>query len=72
VTGLLTGCDMYNQLRDKKLGDELFIPENALKADEDIFLCGMTLDELSEKLGTCITPLGADGYEFVRAIIGAE
>ena len=72
VTGLLTGQDMYNQLVGKVLGDELFIPENALKADEDIFLCGMTLSELSEKLGVKVTPLEADGYEFVRAILGAE
>ena len=72
VTGLLTGCDIENQLRGKELGEELFVPENALKADEDIFLCGMTLDELADKLGTKATPLGDDGYEFVRAIIGAE
>ena len=72
VTGLLTGCDMYKQLVGKDLGDELFIPENSLKADEDIFLCGMSLEELSEKLGVCVTPLDADGYEFVRAVIGAE
>ena len=63
---------MYEQLVGKDLGDELFIPENALKADEDIFLCGMTLDELSEKLGVSVTPLDADGYEFVRTVIGAE
>ena len=72
VTGLLTGRDMYEQLVGKDLGDELFIPENALKADEDIFLCGMTLEELSEKLGVSVTPLDADGYEFVRTVIGAE
>lgn len=72
VTGLLTGCDIKDQLSGKELGEELFIPENALKADEDIFLCGMTLAELSAELGTKITPLGDDGYEFVRAVIGAE
>ena len=72
VTGLLTGCDIHNQLLSKELGEELFIPENALKADEDVFLCGMTLAELSEKLGVKVTPLDSDGYEFVRAVIGAE
>ncbi len=72
VTGLLTGCDIYKQLSGKELGDELFIPENALKADEDIFLCGMTLEELSNKLGVKVTPLDSDGYEFVRAVIGTD
>ena len=72
VTGLLTGCDIYKQLSGKELGEELFIPENALKADEDIFLCGMTLEELSNKLGVKVTPLDSDGYEFVRAVIGTD
>lgn len=72
VTGLLTGLDMHRQLSDKELGEELFIPENSLKADEDVFLCGMTLSELSDKLGVKVTPVESDGYEFVRAVIGAE
>ena len=50
VAGLLTGHDLYAQLQDKPLGQELLIPAATLKADEDLFLCGMTLNELSEKL----------------------
>ena len=72
VTGLLTGCDIYDQLVGEELGEELFIPENALKADEDVFLCNMSLSELSEKLGVKVTPAEADGYEFVRAVLGAD
>ena len=29
-------------------------------------------EELSEKLGVRVTPAESDGYEFVRAVIGAE
>ena len=72
VSGLLTGKDIYEQLCDKELGDELFVPENALRDGEDVFLCGMTLTELSEKL-SCKVSIGEnDGYEFVRAMLGAE
>jgi len=43
VSGLLTGKDIYEQLKDKPLGDELLIPQNCLRHGEDVFLCGMTV-----------------------------
>lgn len=69
VSGLLTGRDMYDQLCDRELGDELLIPKNALRHGEDVFLCDMTVAELSERLGVKISAVGSDGYELVRAII---
>ena len=70
VTGLLTGKDIYEQLMDKELGDELIIPENALRQGEETFLCDMTVTELSEKLGVKVRPAGQDGYELCSAILG--
>ena len=72
VSGLLTGQDIFLQLKDKDLYDELLIPENALRYGEEIFLCGMTLHELSEKLGVKITPCGSDGYEMVEKILSEK
>ena len=72
VTGLLTGKDIYEQLCDKELGDELLIPKNALRSGEDIFLCDMTLAELSSKLGTRVRAAGSDGYELAEAILGLD
>ena len=72
VSGLLTGKDICEQLSGKQLGDELFIPENCLKRDEDVFLCGMTLEELSAKLSVKVSVNENDGYEFVRSILGLE
>ena len=69
VSGLLTGKDIYEQLKDKSLGDELLIPENALRSGEDVFLCDMTVGELSDKLSVKVRPAGADGYGLARAII---
>lgn len=54
VAGLLTGKDIANAvlaLENKDSYDRLIIPDAALKADEDIFLCGMTLRELSSLVG---------------------
>ena len=72
VSGLLTGKDMAEQLSGRELGEELFVPENCLRDGEDVFLCGMTAGEMSEKLGVAVTPSGADGYALVEAILGRE
>lgn len=72
VSGLLTGIDMYNQLKNEDLGEELFVPESCLRREEDDFLCGMTRAELQDKLGVMVSACENDGYEFVRNILGAE
>ena len=69
VSGLLTGKDIYEQLIGRELGDELLVPSNALRFGEDVFLCDMTLGELSEKLGVKISKSG-DGFELLDAILG--
>ncbi len=70
VAGLLTGQDLYMQLKDRDLGDELFIPAASIRLYERDFLCGMTLDELSQKLGVNITCVSNDGYSFAEDILG--
>ena len=70
VSGLLTGKDIYEQLLGVELGDELLIPESALRAQDLDFLCGMTLEELQDKLGVKVTPVGNDGYGFAEAVFG--
>jgi NifB/MoaA-like Fe-S oxidoreductase len=72
VSGLLTGKDIAEQLCGKPLGEELLIPENALRSERDLFLCGMSVDELSEKLSVKVGISENDGYEFVRSILGAD
>jgi putative radical SAM enzyme (TIGR03279 family) len=70
VSGLLTGHDIYEQIKDKPLGEELLIPQNCLRHGEDVFLCGMTTGELSEKIGVPVRSTGNDGYELCEAILG--
>ena len=70
VSGLMTGKDIAEQLEGIELGDELLIPANALRHGEEVFLCGMTVDELSERLGTPIRIVEPDGYSFVEAVFG--
>ncbi len=70
VSGLLTGADIYDQLKDKELFDELILPPNVLRSEGDLFLCGMSIDELSEKLNVKIRLSGNDGSGFIRAMLG--
>ena len=70
VSGLLTGKDISEQLSGHSLGDALLIPRNALRAGEDVFLCGMTLSELSERLNTPIRVTENDGFDFIDAAFG--
>ena len=69
VTGLLTGGDITNQLKDKELGNRLLIPENVLKADEDIFLDDMTLDEFKDILQVNVCVVQSNGFDFVDTVI---
>ena len=70
VSGLLTGKDISEQLAGLELGDALLLPRNCLRHGEDVFLCGMTLAELSELLGTEIRICENDGFDFIDAAFG--
>ena len=72
VAGLLTGHDLCEQLEGKALGDELLIPATMLRAEGDLFLCGMTPAELSQKLGVPVRPVRGDGAELLAAMLGVE
>ncbi len=72
VSGLLTGVDIYDQLKDKELLDELILPPNVLRSEGDLFLCGMSIDELSEKLNVKIGLSGNDGAGFISAMLGIQ
>ena len=70
VTGLLTGQDLLKNLKGRELGDELSISTNMLKADEDIFLDDMTLEQLSRELGVPARRFGSSGLAFLEAALG--
>ena len=70
VAGLLTGKDLAEQLEGVDLGDELLLSSSTLRADGDLFLCGMTPEELSARLGVKLTFSGCDGGELLDAILG--
>ncbi len=68
VAGLITATDIYNQLKDKNLGDTLLIPSSMLRAEGDMFLDSITVEELSDKLKVKITVTNTDGYSLIDSI----
>ncbi len=69
VAGLITGADLYEQLKDKPLGERLLIPSVMLRAEGDMFLDSITVSELSEKLATDIFPVESNGADFINQIL---
>ncbi len=69
VSGLITATDIVNNLKDKDLGETLYIPRNMLKADEEIFLDNITLDEFSKMIKTEVVPCLTDGCDFVDKLL---
>ncbi len=69
VTGLLTGGDIIEQLKNKELGSKLLLARNMLKDDEDIFLDDVTLDEVREKLSVRVEITSADGTDFIEKVL---
>ena len=70
VAGLLTGKDYLAALEGKKLGDALLISRTSLRAEGDLFLCGTSLDALSERLSVDVIPVENDGAAFLNALLG--
>ncbi|MBQ3528742.1 MAG: DUF512 domain-containing protein [Clostridia bacterium] len=72
VTGLLTGKDIAEQLSGKELGEAVYLSKNVLRSEGDLFLCGMTPEELSEKLNTKIEFTDNDGGDFLYSLVGID
>ena len=69
VSGLVTATDIIDQLKDKNLGETLYIPRSMLKADEEIFLVNITLENLSDIMGLEVVPCLNEGKDFIDKIL---
>ena len=67
VGGLITGDDLIEQLKGEDFGRALLIPRAMLKADEELFLDGVTLAQAEAALGTRILPV-ATGEDLIEIV----
>ena len=64
VAGLVTGGDIITQLKGKKIGKRLYIPKVMLRHEQDMFLDDVSVNELSEELGTEVVLTDTNGTAF--------
>lgn len=72
VSGLMTGQDIVNQLRGKKLGTYLFLPENCLRTEEEALLDDMQISNIEKELDVKVVAAENDGYRLLQQIIDTE
>ncbi|MGL5260279.1 MAG: DUF512 domain-containing protein [Lachnospiraceae bacterium] len=69
VTGLLTGTDIIEQCKNEKLGNRLLLPENILRANEEVLLDDFTVTDLKNALQVPIDIVKSSGYDFVNVLL---
>ncbi|MDR2046905.1 MAG: DUF512 domain-containing protein [Clostridiales bacterium] len=69
VAGLITGADIAAQFKPDCGTDYVLIPKTMLKEFENVFLDGMSVDELSRILMKKVLVSPSDGYEFAELLL---
>lgn len=78
VSGLVTGQDIANQLKNQDLGEYLLLPNSMISdytnhtENKNKFLDDMTVEELEETLNTKIILTSGDGGQLLRDILGVK
>ena len=68
VGGLVTGSDLMDCFQGN-CPETLLIPRNMLREIEDVFLDGMTVQEVEQALHTRLVPF-RDGFELIDILFG--
>lgn len=69
VSGLITGTDLREQLKECEIGEKLLLPCSMLRDGEDVFLDDVTARELAEELGVEIVVVDSGGDDLVMSVI---
>ena len=70
VSGLITGGDLIAQLKDQDLGEELLLPANMFRANEEVLLDDVTRSDVENALQVRTNIVKSDGQALVFAMIG--
>jgi NifB/MoaA-like Fe-S oxidoreductase len=73
VSGLLCGCDLAEQLKEKR-PSLVFFPAVALRHERDLFLDDMTVAELEKRVGCPAVPVenGAAIFDALKSAVKGE
>lgn len=72
VSGLVTGGDLIDQLRDDDLGDRLIITSSMLRFENDLFLDDVSTDDVERELSVTLVPVNNNGNDLVEAVIAGK
>ena len=72
VSGLVTGGDLIDQLRDDDLGDRLIITSSMLRFENDLFLDDVSTDDVERELDVTLVPVNNNGNDLVEAVIAGK
>ena len=78
VSGLITGKDLYEQLKDKELGERLILPYSMISdytnhtEHKNKFLDDMTVEDLEKLLETEIILTAGGGSQLLKDILGVK
>lgn len=72
VSGLLTGVDIISQLKDKPLGDVLFLPENCIRAQDTVLLDDLDIKDIEKQLNIKVRLSKDNGADFIKQFVGGE
>lgn len=70
VSGLITGTDLREQLKNVPLGSRLLLPTNMLKSGEAVFLDDVTVSDLEKDLQININIVQSNGVDLINKILG--
>lgn len=69
VSGLLTGGDIIEQLKEKSLTGQLLMPVNLLRSQEEVLLDDVTLDQIEKALQVEIHIIQSSGKDLIDTIL---
>ena len=69
VSGLLTGQDIWEQLKERDLGEKLLLPCNMLRSGEEVFLDDWTVSELERRLKIPVSVVNPSGEDLIQAVL---
>ena len=69
VSGLLTGQDIIDQMKEKEIGKRLLLPINVLRSGEDVFLDDIRVQDVEKALQVKVDIVKSSGYDFLDAVL---
>lgn len=69
VSGLITGRDIINQLKDREKGTTLFIPESCIRTGELSLLDDVTIGDIKKALGVEVIPTRCEDAQLIKEIL---